>query len=1083
MFGALTFGGAPFAGVVGAGARALAAAASITIATAPANLVTGSNLSAATGVAFTTSGRISVSGPLAGTTGFRFSTSVVFPVHIRAAAGFRFAASASLTGSPLETVADITIDGVSVRGRVRMSGLTIRDILNDAPNTCTLVIEGDGPAVGQSIRVTLHDGKVVLFAGAIQTVDQSYESLPEHIAWNVTAIDDTAKANAKRPFGTFADVSATTVAQTIAANFAPAFATTGIVAGLPNVSIVFDGSETFIACLARIANAIGGYCKIEDGGIFLFLVDTAAPPDPIDHTPKRFLNDPPIQANVDASQLRTRVYGKGYGENVRADLAVGETLIPIQDGVNFPPLGGNAIVALTADGAQSDRVSFTSVEIPTGGSLVGPGAAPTTAPSVAVAAGSGVDTGPHTVSIVHVTANGKTLAGPAAAITVGTHPPPGTAPTAGAPLNGTGPDTGSHDYAASYVTSYGETVPSPISNAIAVSAATGQVQAPNIAPSATPTPLIAGNLNSTVLQAYYLSFVNALGETDQAGSANSGFIAPPQLPGTPNNGFPGGALPQTGGGLTPNVYYAYYFTFVTASGYETALSPNYIVNMGTNTAVQFQYLALHPDPRCTKRRIYRGPANSNMPIGGRPSGYLVVEISGNTDPNVFYTDTMSDATLVGRESVTDMQLPRGPDPGFQMHVSNIITGPAGVTARKLYRVPYGSGAPPRLVTTIPNNTATTYLDNVADASLNIDMPTSNTTGTAVQKIPVSNIPIGPASVTARNLYRRFNGAGPFKLVTTINNNSGTTYTDTTPNSGLGAAALSVATAIGNQIAVFVEKGVAAVTAREIYMSPIAGPPRRRVGVVNDNTTTAFQITTSDAALAGGPLEPVADTSGLAQPQGQVNPGATVLPVASAATFRVGGGWVVLGGGQVIRHTGISGQTLTGIPATGPGAITTTVLYGSQALPAPMLIGVSGIVHPILKGSAIHIWVQRDDLLAQAEQRARAGGDGVIEYLITDQRRGVDSLIARCDADLAMFSRPIVTVAYATRDMKTRSGKTVDIDLVSPRIAATLMIQDVTITEIDIAPHLPPRFSVKASSVRFSLEDTLRQMIATGILGL
>ena len=151
-------------------------------------------------------------------------------------------------------------------------------------------------------------------------------------------------------------------------------------------------------------------------------------------------------------------------------------------------------------------------------------------------------------------------------------------------------------------------------------------------------------------------------------------------------------------------------------------------------------------------------------------------------------------------------------------MSNIITGPAGVTARKLYRVPYGSGAPPRLVTTIPNNTATTYLDNVADASLNIDMPTSNTTGTAVQKIPVSNIPIGPASVTARNLYRRFNGAGPFKLVTTINNNSGTTYTDTTPNSGLGAAALSVATAIGNQIAVFVEKGVAAVTAREIYMN-------------------------------------------------------------------------------------------------------------------------------------------------------------------------------------------------------------------------------------------------------------------------
>jgi hypothetical protein len=203
----------------------------------------------------------------------------------------------------------------------------------------------------------------------------------------------------------------------------------------------------------------------------------------------------------------------------------------------------------------------------------------------------------------------------------------------------------------------------------------------------------------------------------------------------------------------------------------------------------------------------------------------------------------------------------------------------------------------------------------------------------------------------------------------------------------------------------------------------------------------------------------------------------VLPVASAATFRSGGGWVTLGGGQTVRYTGINAQTLTGIPPTGPGAITTTVLYGSQALPAPMMIGVTGLTVPVLKGSSVHIWIQRDDLQAQAEQRARAGGDGVVEFLITDTRRGVDSLTDRCDADLAMFSRPIVTVAYATRDIKTHSGKTIAIDLASPRISETLTIQDVTITEIDIVPGLAPRYSAKASSVRFSLEDTLRRIIA------
>ena len=37
---------------------------------------------------------------------------------------------------------------------VRVQGLTIHDVLNDAPNTCTFVLEGDGPAVGQAVRIT-----------------------------------------------------------------------------------------------------------------------------------------------------------------------------------------------------------------------------------------------------------------------------------------------------------------------------------------------------------------------------------------------------------------------------------------------------------------------------------------------------------------------------------------------------------------------------------------------------------------------------------------------------------------------------------------------------------------------------------------------------------------------------------------------------------------------------------------------------------------------------------------------------------------------------------------------------------------
>ena len=37
-------------------------------------------------------------------------------------------------------------------------------------------------------------------------------------------------------------------------------------------------------------------------------------------------------------------------------MLAGETLLPIQDGVQFPPGGGEAIAGTTAEGAQSQRL-------------------------------------------------------------------------------------------------------------------------------------------------------------------------------------------------------------------------------------------------------------------------------------------------------------------------------------------------------------------------------------------------------------------------------------------------------------------------------------------------------------------------------------------------------------------------------------------------------------------------------------------------------------------------------------------------------------------------------------------------------
>lgn len=63
----------------------------------------------------------------------------------------------------------------------------------------------------------------------------------------------------------------------------------------------------------------------------------------------------------------------------------------------------------------------------------------------------------------------------------------------------------------------------------------------------------------------------------------------------------------------------------------------------------------------------------------------------------------------------------------QVALTAIPLGGSSVTSRKLYRTVAG-GSTYLLLATIANNTATTYTDNIADASLGAGAPTTNTTG-------------------------------------------------------------------------------------------------------------------------------------------------------------------------------------------------------------------------------------------------------------------------------------------------------------------------------------------------------------------
>lgn len=143
----------------------------------------------------------------------------------------------------------------------RMPGITIRDVLNNVPNTCSFQVDGDSnvPLVGEKIEIIdTFDSDRLLFAGIVMTVEQVYEDQITQLAWNVTCVDFTWLLNRRRPVGTYTAVSATDIVKDLIAKYAPTFTTEFVQTDLARLSMFFDGSQDFTTCLNRIAETLGG---------------------------------------------------------------------------------------------------------------------------------------------------------------------------------------------------------------------------------------------------------------------------------------------------------------------------------------------------------------------------------------------------------------------------------------------------------------------------------------------------------------------------------------------------------------------------------------------------------------------------------------------------------------------------------------------------------------------------------------------------------------------------------------------------------------------------------------------------------
>lgn len=593
---------------------------------------------------------------------------------------------------------------------------------------------------------------------------------------------------------------------------------------------------------------------------------------------------------------------------------------------------------------------------------------------------------------------------------------PTNALTTGTPTSGGSVDTGSHDYVVTYVTSIGETAVSPISLAQTAggTVTTGTVSAPSTSPSlamfdAVSTFAIGDSVSVAV------TYRNANGETT-AGPWSSPITV-----------------------------------------IESAVSP------GNAQTVNLTSIPVSADPSVTSKRIY-------IRVNGSSTGHTTAT-AATTSTTVTGIGSAPPTAPPGSNTATTTALAR------TIPLNDIPVGGSDVTSRKLYRRFNASGTF-KLLATIADNTTTVYSDTTANASLGADAPSSNTA--YLQRIPLTAIPLGASLVTQRKIYRTVAGGSQLKLAHTLADNTTTTWTDTVTDASLGVNVPVANTATANRVSVSgIPIGGTGVTQRKLYRTATGASQLKLLTTIADNTTTTYADSTADASL--GANAPGSDASGLAQPEGQVAPGSTSIVVANTSAFRAAGGRAVIGNGQqVIRYTGVAATSLTGIPASGAGAITAAIAYNSTITAAPMLIGIpasgdGAILHDIVKGDAVNVSVQVDDVPAQAALALLLGyGDGIREGHIKDERLGAEECAARGQALLDQKSEAAAVLTYACRDLITDVGKTITVSLTgNTAINDAFLIQRVVID--DFQPNVYPTFKAYASTDRFDFEDLLRQI--------
>lgn len=933
----------------------------------------------------------------------------------------------------------VTVAGVDLTasGQVEKGSVTVDDELNEVPNTCNLRVEGLAPARGDEVIITLGSKNRLtrLFAGPVVRPKTTHLFGNAAPGAAVGATDYTLRLHSILVTKHYVAMSLTDILLDLL-TAAPGYSGVRIAAGLPVIDEVTMTNRPLDEAITQATGRVGADWSCDYHRVIHAFLEA----EPQECNPRDLTIDHPTLSSFtydeDDSQVANRCYVEGRGTAVLGAVAAGDTVIPVEAVDMFEAAGEFVKVAPPGSEGGAQHLTFTGVVQGGAGAIVGDEVSPSSAPTISAKLGSGI--------------------------------------TAGA-----------HRYQHTFTTPSGETLPSPLSPSI--------THGTLISPTAAPVFISQGS-------------IGGFGSVDplQSGAWHTG----------------------------DTVEIAYSYSIETPTiGSSTGLTP---ISPLLSVVAQLSPYYYHTPGDSAKSIEAQVPFSTDARIKSLWMWHRVNGGSWYLWSNLFISNLGAGTTTISLQSpgiYSAVATPQVSAPDYSQSTVTVPRGPNGTTGRKVYRTVAG-GSSGKLAITLADNSTDTAIDSGSDGALGADAPTGDTSGlkneiqngesfytnvtgfrtngaatSATGSTPVFTsssytfvaadvgaylyIKAGTNWLTGRYLITGISGSGAVLNRACATVGSPTAATFGVDYSGFATPRVQftdlVIGATSTQFTSAANPVTVAMIGNVVAITDGIGFIRQRV-IITDLTGAATAVcdkSVGTASSTGG-----TGNLGGAAPAVAVPPGATSMPMSNAGPFAaVGSGWA-LAGNQAIRYTGVSGNALTGIPASGPGAIAATIPYGQTVVVAPQLVGVpasgaGAIAEDLSSGEEVFLVVQEDDTAQQAILGARYTtaayiDDGIRAIWVQDRRLSIAEARARGRAELGVAAVGILAIDYTVQDPNSRSGATVnvDLDLGVKHIVGAFRIQSVGIEDVavnvDATDVVPPTYRVRASNQRFSLEDLIRQ---------